>query len=97
MEFRFTFKPVDSAHRALVHEWLRLPHAAKWFYGQGLANTIKHLDEFFQGASFAKYWLAYDKDLPFAFLITSSVGGKDDPMRKWCTGDRKSTRLNSSH
>lgn len=83
-EFRFTFKPVDVPHRSLVHGWLNQPYVAKWFYGQGLENTIKHLDEFLQGASFSQYWLAFDKDHPFAFLITSSVAKPDDELTHWC-------------
>ncbi len=65
----FNFKPVDLAHRSLVHKWLAQPHVAKWFYGQGLKNTLTHLDGFLQGVSEGQYWLAYDKHHPFAFLI----------------------------
>lgn len=81
---QFTFKLVDMAHRSLVRHWLTLPHVTEWFYGQGLANTLKHLDEFLKGASEAQYWLAYDQDQPFAFLITSYVG-KSDAYARWCT------------
>lgn len=84
-KFRFNFKLVDVAHRSLVHSWLAQPYVAKWFYGQGLENTFKHLDEFLQGASFSKYWLAYDKDHPFAFLITSSVDKPEDELAHWCS------------
>ncbi len=84
MNSKFHFKPVDATQRALVHSWLMLPHVAKWFYGQGLENTFKHLDEFLDGASFAKYWLAYDNDHPFAFLITSTVSKPTDELSKWC-------------
>ena len=82
--FRFDFKPVDHAHRSLVHTWLSQPHVAKWFYGQGLQNTLNHLDEFLAGSSSSQYWLAYDKNHPFAFLITSSVLKPDDEYTKWC-------------
>jgi hypothetical protein len=51
-QFRYNFRPVDEAHRSLVHSWLKQPHVAKWFYGQGLENTIKHLDEFLLGSFF---------------------------------------------
>ena len=79
--YRFHFKPVDKAHRALVHAWLEQPHVAEWFYGQGLQNTLNHLDDFLEGTSQAHYWLAYDKNHPFAFLITSSVSKPHD----WCS------------
>lgn len=83
-KFRFNFKPVDIAHRLLVHSWLAQPHVAEWFYGQGLENTFNHLDEFLQGSSSAQYWLAYDKNHPFAFLITSSVSKPGDELTNWC-------------
>jgi len=84
MSTKFSFKPADAAHRDLVHRWLHEPPASEWFYGQGLANTIKHLDEFLNGKSFAQYWLAYDKDRPFAFLITSPVEKPKDALTQWC-------------
>lgn len=71
MTFRFAFRPVARAERALVHSWLAKPHIAEWFYGDGLQNTYRHLDEFLEGAQFLSYWLACDGDHPFAFLITS--------------------------
>ncbi len=83
--FRFDFKLVDKAYRSLVHGWLAKPHVAKWFYGEGLQNTLNHLDDFLEGSSFAQYWLAYDKGHPFAFLITSSVCKPGDELTKWCT------------
>lgn len=85
--FRFHFQHVDAEHRSLVHGWLKMPHAAEWFYGQGLKNTIEHLDEFLRGASNAQYWLAFDRDRPFAFLITSTVQKPDDALSRWCIED----------
>lgn len=38
--FQLQFKPVDVAHRELVHKWLLQPHVAQWFYGQGLQNAL---------------------------------------------------------
>jgi uridine kinase len=86
-QFRFNFKHVDAAHRSLVHSWLRQPHVAEWFYGQGLENTFTHLDEFLEGSLQAQYWLAFDSNHPFAFLITSSVRKPDDPLTRWCLED----------
>ena len=83
--FRFDFKPADKAYRSLIHTWLAQPHVTKWFYGEGLQNTLNHLDEFLERASSTQYWLAYDEGHPFAFLITSSVCKPDDALTKWCT------------
>lgn len=82
---QFSFKPVDQAHRSLVHAWLKSPHASDWFYGQGLQNTLDHLDHFLQGSSKGHYWLAFDKGHPFAFLITSSIEKPTDPLTRHCT------------
>ena len=83
-KFKFTFKPVESKDRALVHTWLVQPHVAEWFYGQGLQNTFDHLDEFLQGSCQSHYWLGYDKQHPLAFFITSSVKKPKDELSHWC-------------
>jgi GNAT superfamily N-acetyltransferase len=81
-----TFKPVDAKHREVVRKWLVEPHAASWFYGQGLENTYTGLDNFLAGTSLSnsKYWLAYDRGHPFAFFITSPVNKPTDPLTRWC-------------
>lgn len=83
----FHFRHVKKTERSLVHAWLKQPYIAKWFYGQGLENTFKHLDEFLAGSSFAQYWLALDGDYPFAFLITSYIDKPHDELTKWCHPD----------
>lgn len=70
-KFRFTFKPLEVKDRSLVHQWLVQPHIAEWIHGTGLHNTLNGLEQFFQGESTTTYWIGYDKDIPFAFLITS--------------------------
>lgn len=92
-KFRFHFKPVDWESRSLVHQWLKEPHVAKWFYGQGLQNTLDHLDEFLKGSSQGAYWLGCDGDRPFAFLITSNVEKQGDELTKWCFGEGKAITL----
>lgn len=73
-KFRFTFKPVESKDQSLVHEWLVQPHIAEWIHGVGLQNTLNGLRKFFQGESSTTYWIAYENETPFAFLITSPEG-----------------------
>lgn len=85
MKDTFQFKSVDVTHRELVHKWLLQPHAAQWFYGEGLQNTFNHLDEFLQGNSQSHYWLGFDKNHPFAFFITSSVLKPHDELTHWCS------------
>lgn len=84
--FRFVYKLAEKSHRTLIHDWLAQPYVAEWFYGQGLQNTIRHLDEFLNGASQAQYWLGFDKDHPFAFFITSRIAKSHDELTHWCTG-----------
>jgi hypothetical protein len=43
-------------------------------HGVGLQNTLNGLEKFFEGKSDTTYWIGYDKDIPFAFLITSPEG-----------------------
>jgi len=73
-KFQFTFKPIKVKDRSLVHEWLIQPHIAEWIHGIGLQNTLNGMEQFFQGESNTTYWIGYDKDTPFAFLITSPEG-----------------------
>lgn len=58
----------------MIHIWFVQDHIKEWLLGQGLQNTINGLDKFFKGACSTTYWIAYDKETPFAFLITSPEG-----------------------
>lgn len=80
----FNFNPINKDSRNLVHQWLQEPHVSEWFYGDGLKNTLKHLDEFLAGESLAQYWIGYDSDRPIAFFITSNVNKPTDELTKWC-------------
>lgn len=70
----FYFGPVKPSQRALIHGWLTQPHIKEWIHGVGLQNTLNGLEKFFQGISNTTYWIGYNKDIPFAFLITSPEG-----------------------
>jgi hypothetical protein len=70
----FHFAPVISSQRVFVHEWLEQKHIKEWMHGVGLQNTLNSLEKFFLGESATTYWIGYDKDTPFAFLITSPEG-----------------------
>ncbi len=87
------FKQVEEKDRLLVHSWIKKPHVSEWFYDEGLENTYKHMDEFIAGASDPKYWLAYDGDTPFAFLITSLVKKPMDELSCWCQAAGKTITL----
>jgi aminoglycoside phosphotransferase (APT) family kinase protein len=70
----FNFAPAKSSQRTLIHRWLEQKHIKEWLHGVGLQNTLNGLEKFFQGEGSATYWVGYDKDIPFAFLITSPEG-----------------------
>jgi len=70
----FHFSPAKPSQRALIQAWLEQKHIKEWIHGKGLQNTLNGLEKFFQGTSSTTYWIGYDKDVPFAFLITSPEG-----------------------
>lgn len=70
---RFSFLPVKSSQRALLSTWFLEPHIKEWMHGIGLQNTLDGLEKFFQKKSSTTYWIGYDKETPFAFLITSPL------------------------
>lgn len=73
-KFRFAFKPVQQNQRLLIHSWITQDHIKEWLHGDGLRNTIEDLDKFFMGTSWGGHWIAYDNDIPFAYLLTSEAG-----------------------
>lgn len=70
----FYFEPAKPSQRKLIHDWLAQTHISEWIHGVGLQNTLNGLERFFQGESKTTYWIGYDKDIPFAFLITAPEG-----------------------
>lgn len=73
-ENRFHFKPVNKTQEGLVLDWISQPHINEWLHGDGLSNTIKDLHEFLNDrAAWAIHWIAYDNEIPFAYLITSEI------------------------
>ncbi len=70
----FHFAPAKTAQRNLLHQWFEQQHIKEWLHGAGLQSTLKGLEQFFQGTSRTTYWIGYDKEIPFAFLITSPEG-----------------------
>ena len=68
---QFTFKHMDVKDRLLVHKWLIQPYIAEWIHGVGLQHTLNGIEKFLQKETNTTYWIGYDNDIPFAFLITS--------------------------
>ena len=92
--FRFNFQKAHEAQCSLIHSYLAKPHVAKWFYGEGLQNTLNHLEDFFdKSSSFSQYWIGYEKEIPFAFFITSEVSKPEDPLSHFCEKEGKAITL----
>lgn len=70
----FRFAPAQPTQRSLIHQWLDQKYIKEWIHGVGLQNTLNGLEKFFRGESDTTYWIGYDEDIPFAFLITSPEG-----------------------
>ncbi len=68
------FAPAKLSQRTLIHRWLEQKHIKEWVHGVGLQNTLNGIERFFQKTTSTIYWIGYDKDTPFAFLITSPEG-----------------------
>ncbi|MCE0723203.1 GNAT family N-acetyltransferase [Legionella resiliens] len=78
-EFRFCFKPMNKSQHELIREWIHQPHINEWLHGDGLNNTIKDIDQFLNdGKPWATHWIAYDNEIPFAYLITSEIGKSEE-------------------
>lgn len=74
IKFRFAFKSVQQSQRLFIHNWITQDHIKEWLHGDGLRNTIEDLDKFFNDTSWGRHWVAYDHDIPFAYLLTSEDG-----------------------
>jgi len=72
--FRFCFKTLTKSQHELVLEWIHQPHINEWLHGDGLSNTIKDIEQFLNNCEpWATHWIAYDNEIPFAYLITSEI------------------------
>ena len=67
----FIFKPAEPSQRLLIHKWLSQEHIKEWLHGNGLKNLLENLEKFFNGDASSRHWIAYDGDIPFAYLLTS--------------------------
>lgn len=98
---KFMFKHVSSDHFEMVKSWLHKEHVKPYYYGEGLANTLKNLELSAQGIKHNglygfEHWVAFYDGKPFGFLMTSVIEGpKDekDPYNKWFSEDYETITL----
>lgn len=71
--FRFTYKLAEESDKPMIREWIVQKHIGEWLHGDGLKNTLEDLKSFPDSESWGKHWIAYDREIPFAYLITSTL------------------------
>jgi hypothetical protein len=97
--FPIEFKLVNKNQKRLILSWLEQDYIKKWLHGQGLKNLLEDLDCFLEGKPLLhEHWLAYDQDknLPFAYLLTSSIrreSKEDEDLIFWCSPEGKAITL----
>ncbi|MCB1149207.1 MAG: GNAT family N-acetyltransferase [Chlamydiia bacterium] len=69
-DYEMYFAPVKASQLTLLHSWFQKPHIKEWMHGEGLQNTLKGLEKLPEDT----YWICYERETPFAFLITSPEG-----------------------
>jgi ribosomal protein S18 acetylase RimI-like enzyme len=74
MHTSFRFAHAKPQQKELIHRWLEQDYIKEWIHGVGLQNTLNGLERFFEGSSETIYWIGYELEIPFAFLITSPEG-----------------------
>lgn len=73
MMTQLTFAPLHKSQKKLLINWLAQDHIREWLHGNGLQNTLKDIDRFFEGSSSSQHWIASHEGVPFGYLITSEV------------------------
>lgn len=95
------FEQITNEHKDLILKWLKAPHVAEYFYGDGLKNTIRNIELFCKGINnngdYTFYhWIAFCDDAPFAFIMTSPIVGPYNPEHdydKWYIDGKKTFTL----
>ena len=95
------FSQVEISHKEIILKWFQEDHVKEFFYGDGVQNTLRNLDLFCQGindnGSYTfHHWVAFYKDVPFAFIMTSPVAGlydENDEYNKWHVDSSKTYTL----
>ncbi len=95
------FEKLTEEYKSLVLHWLSQPHVTKFYYGDGLKNTISNIELYCQGINnnghyYFDHWLAFYQNRPFAFLMTSPITGPYDShhdYNEWYQSGKKTFTL----
>ena len=85
------FQKVTGTYKDTILKWFNEEHVKKFYYGEGLQNTLYNLELYFQeindnGRYSFDHWLAFLDKVPFGFLMTSPITGpydENDNYNKW--------------
>jgi RimJ/RimL family protein N-acetyltransferase len=91
---RFMFKRVVKEQKPLIEQWLSQPYIQEWIHGEGLQNTLDYLEQSFREDSLFQHWIAYDVEVPFGYLLTSSIiKDPQDEYFPYCNPEGKAITL----
>ncbi len=85
------FKKVTNLHKKTILNWFSKAHVKKYYYGQGLQNTLHNIELYCQGINnnghyTFDHWIAFYDKIPFGFLMTSPITGpynQTNDYNKW--------------
>ncbi len=88
------FEPLRKGQEALVKQWFSQDYIAKYWYGNGLDNTLATLERFVLGKEeLFSLWIAYDEAVPFGYLMTSPIDNSDEPYHDYLKPNDKAISL----
>lgn len=95
------FERVKTSHKKIILSWFSEDHVKKFYYGEGLQNTLRNLELYCQGTNdngryTFDHWIAFYDEIPFGFLMTSPITGPYDPnddYNKWYVEDKQTFTL----
>ena len=88
------FQQLQKGQEQLIKTWFQQDYVAEHWCGQGLQNTLKTLERFVKGEeTLFTLWIAYHRNIPFAFLMTSDIHQKEDPFGKYLDSASRATSL----
>lgn len=96
-----TFEKASESYKSAICSWFEKPHVQKFFYGDGLKNTLDNLDLYCQGirdngAYCFDQWVGLYQGRPFAFFISSEILGPFDEAhdyKRWYLAGKKTYTL----
>lgn len=94
MNVPFRFETLRPEQEELVKKWLAQDYVAAHFYGSGLDITLESMKKFLSGEeTIFTHWIGYVDEMPFAFLMTSTVDPKEEFFGKYLSANSKAITL----